>query len=89
MNPDSGLTSTTRGLEPADLILSNAKIVNVFTAEIEQGNIAIFKGWVAGTGDYRQAGRTIDLKGTYTLLGLISGHVHNESSMVERSMPGQ
>ena len=83
MNPDSGLTMAARGLEPADLNLNNAKIINVFTCEIEQGNIAIYKWRVAGNGDYRQAGRTAGLKGTYALLGLIDRHVHIESSMVD------
>jgi len=83
MNPDSGLTMAARGLEPADSILRNAQIVNIFTGEREQGNIAIYKWRVAGTGNYRQAGRTVDLKGTCALPGLIDGHVHIESSMVD------
>lgn len=71
-----------RGEAPADLLLSNARIVNTFTAEIEKGNVAICQGRIAGIGDYRQAKQTIDLEGKYLAPGLINGHIHIESSML-------
>jgi adenine deaminase len=77
------LIAVARGQTPADLILANARIVNVFTGEIEPGNVAITSGYIAGIGDYRQAKETIDLKGNYLLPGLINGHVHIESSMLD------
>jgi adenine deaminase len=77
------LIAVARGQIPADLILANARIVNVFTGEIELGNVAIAGDYIAGIGDYRQAKETIDLKGKYLLPGLINGHVHIESSMLD------
>jgi adenine deaminase len=78
-----GLIAVARGQIPADLRLTNARIVNVFTGEIEPGNVAIVGGYIAGIGDYKQAKETIDLKGKYLLPGLINGHVHIESSMLD------
>jgi len=77
------LIAVARGQIPADLILANARIVNVFTGKIESSNVAIADGYIAGIGDYTQAKETIDLKGKYLLPGLINGHVHIESSMLD------
>ena len=41
-----------RGESPADLLLTNAKIINTFTAEVEQGSVAIF-GWICWDEQYR------------------------------------
>ncbi len=76
------LISVARGEVPADLLLSNARIVNTFTAEIEKGNVAICRGYIAGIGDYHQAKQTIDLGGKYLAPGLINGHIHIESSFL-------
>ncbi|MBI4744863.1 MAG: adenine deaminase [Actinobacteria bacterium] len=70
-----------RGLEKADLVLKNAKIVNVFTGMIEKTGIAIAKERIAGIGDYEGVSE-IDLEGKYVLPGFIDGHVHIESSML-------
>ena len=77
------LIAVARGQTPADLIFSNARIVNVFTSEIETGNVAIVDGYVAGIGDYTLAKQTIDLSGKFLMPGLINGHVHIESSMLD------
>jgi len=76
------LIAVARGIATADLILSNAKIVNTFSGEIEEGNIAIYGNRIAGIGDYKNANEIIDLKGKYVAPGLINGHVHIESSML-------
>ena len=68
---------------PADLLLTNARVVNVFNGEIETANVAIYQGFVAGIGDYKKAKKIIDLKGKYVVPGLINGHVHLESSMLD------
>jgi len=77
------LIPVARGNQAADLILSNAKIVNVLTGDIEAGNVAIYGGRIAGIGDYTQAKQIIDLQGKYLAPGLIDGHVHLESSMLD------
>ncbi len=72
-----------KGESPADLLLTNARVVNVFNAEVETTNVAIYKEYIAGIGDYKQARKTVDLKGKYVVPGLINGHVHLESSMLD------
>lgn len=69
------------GREPAELVLKNARIINVFTSEIIEGDIAVQNGLIAGIGSY-QGLEEIDLEGAYVSPGLIDGHVHLESAMV-------
>lgn len=63
------------------LVLKNAKIVNVFSHEIVEGDIAINQGKIVGIGEYIGE-KEIDLQGKFVAPGLIDGHVHIESSMV-------
>ena len=72
-----------KGESPADLLLVNAKVVNVFTGEIEPGNVAIYGDRIAGVGNYHQAKQVLDLEGRYLAPGLINGHTHLESSMLD------
>ena len=76
------IVAVARGEQPADLLLKNARIINTFVAEIEQGNVAIHDGRIAGIGDYKEAEETIDLQGEFLAPGLINGHTHIESSML-------
>jgi adenine deaminase len=78
----SRLISVAKGETPADLLLTNAKVINVFTGEIEEGNIAIFGDRIAGIGDY-QAKEVVDVGGRHIAPGLINGHIHPESSMLD------
>jgi adenine deaminase len=70
-----------RGQEKADLLLKNARVVNVFSHEIIETNVAIASDRIVGLGDY-QARESMDLKGRTVCPGFIDGHVHIESSMV-------
>lgn len=79
----AGLISVAKGEAPADLILANAQVVNVFNGEVESGNVAVFKDRIAGVGSYEQAGEVVDLGGRYVAPGLIDGHTHVESSMLD------
>ncbi len=72
------------GRELAELVLKNAKIVNVFTEEIIDGDVAIDQGYIVGIGQY-EGEKEIDIKGKYIAPGLIDGHVHIESAMVTPS----
>jgi adenine deaminase len=80
------LISVAKGETPADLILSNARIVNTFIGQIDRGNIAIYGDRIAGVGDYKQGKQVIDLEGEYLAPGLIDGHTHIESSMLHPSI---
>ncbi len=66
---------------PADLLVRNCQVVNVFNGLIESCSVAVFDGIVVGFGD-REAGETIDVAGQYLVPGMIDGHIHIESSMV-------
>ncbi|MCL0091997.1 adenine deaminase [Dehalococcoidales bacterium] len=77
------LISVAKGELPAHLVLANAKVINVFTGEIEPGNVAIYEDRIAGVGDYHQANEVLDLTGKYLAPGLINGHTHLESSMLD------
>ena len=79
----ANLISVAKGELPADLLLTNARVVNVFTGEIEPGNVAICGDRIAGVGDYHQAKQVLDLGGKYIAPGLINGHIHPESSMLD------
>ncbi len=70
-----------RGDEPADTLLKNCKVINVFTGEIIDTHIAIAHTRIVGLGNY-EARQTVDLEGRYVAPGLIDSHVHIESSMV-------
>src|SRR5512138_3852912 len=70
-----------RGDAPADLLLRNARVVNVFTGEIDRTNVAISRSRIIGLGEY-EAAEVIDLDGAYLSPGFIDAHVHIESSMV-------
>ncbi len=66
---------------PADLVIKNGKVVNVFTREILQEDIAIVDGFIAGLGDF-EGKESIDAQGSFIVPGFIDGHVHIESAMV-------
>ena len=70
-----------RGLKKADFVLKNAKIVNVFTEEILEGDIAVADGMIAGIGTYEGI-RETDLEGKYVCPGFIDSHLHLESTLV-------
>src|SRR6266536_3327884 len=70
-----------RGDIPADLLLKRGRLVNVFSGEIENTNIAIHEGRIAGVGNGYRAREEIDLRGAYVAPGLIDAHVHIESSL--------
>ena len=74
-------SEVTRGLEKAELVLKNARIVNVFTREILKGDIANEDGLISGIGSY-EGKREIDLEGRYVCPGLIDSHLHLESTLV-------
>lgn len=73
-----------KGHEPADLVIKNGRIINVFTKEIIEENVAIYNGTIVGIGEYEGI-ETIDAHGQFLLPGFINAHVHIESSMLTPS----
>lgn len=70
-----------RGENPADLILRNAQLVNVWSGEIYQTDIVIHGARIAAVGQGYTAKHEIDLQGRYVSPGFIDAHVHIESSL--------
>ncbi|HKV02569.1 MAG TPA: adenine deaminase [Ktedonobacteraceae bacterium] len=74
-----------RGEIPADLVLRNAKLVNVCSGECYPADIAIADSRVVGVSapgeDYR-GHEERDLEGRWVAPGLIDGHMHIESTML-------
>ncbi|MCC8162344.1 MAG: amidohydrolase family protein, partial [Lachnospiraceae bacterium] len=76
-----GLIDVAAGTVKADIVLKNARIINVFTERIEEADVAILGDTIAGIGRYH-GGIEIDLEGKYVCPGFMDGHIHLESSMV-------
>ena len=68
--------------EPCDLVIKNARILNVFTGETEQGEIAVRDGIIVGIGEGYSAREVYDGAGMIFLPGLIDAHIHVESTML-------
>lgn len=75
------LIHVANGRQKADLVLKNANIINVFTENIEVGDVAVVDGMIAGIGTYEGVVEK-DMTGKYLCPGFIDGHIHLESSMV-------
>ncbi|EAC7104289.1 adenine deaminase [Listeria monocytogenes] len=70
------------GRAKADLVIKNGRIINVFSGEIMDGDIAIKNGYIAGIGNFPDAEKIIDAAGAFIAPGFIDAHVHVESAMV-------
>ncbi len=71
-----------KGEKPADLVIQNARVINVFSEEIYRADIAVTDGFIVGIGTGYQGNRYLNVKGVYVSPAFIDGHVHLESSMV-------
>ena len=69
------------GRSPADLVLKNARYLNVFSDEILQGDIAVADGLIVGMGSY-QGHVEYDMSGRIVLPGFVDSHIHLESALV-------
>jgi len=72
-----------RGDATADLVLRNAKLVNVISGEIYPTDIVIHDRHVVALGAGYSGRQAVDLTGKFVAPGLIDAHVHIESSLVE------
>ena len=70
-----------RGEAPADLVIKNARLVNVLSGEIHEADVAVAEGVFVGFagGDAKQV---IDADGAYLCPGFIDGHIHIESTLL-------
>ena len=83
------LAATAMGLQPADLIIRNGRLVNVNTARIQEGiDVVVRHGLIAlvGNADHIQVAehtQVVDAQGKFLVPGFIDSHMHVESSMVD------
>ncbi len=83
MKTINDVITAARGDVDLDLVIKNARLVNVLSAETYETDIAIFDNYIVGIGETYNAKQEIDLNGQYIMPGFIDGHVHIESSMLE------
>ena len=78
------LLDTAAGKTPADIVVRNGKLVNVYSGEIYSGGVAVSGDKIAAVGDVDytigEGTRVIDAGGKYITPGFIDGHIHPESS---------
>jgi adenine deaminase len=70
------------GRLPADLVVRNARILNLVTGELQTGDIAVCGGTIVGTLDRYSGGEEVDAQGRFAVPGFIDSHVHCESTLV-------
>lgn len=67
------------------MIIKNTRIINVFSGEIHQTDVAIADGVFTGFGEGYDAKHLYDAHGRYMCPGLIDGHIHIESTFLTPS----
>jgi adenine deaminase len=75
------LIDTAAGRVPADIVIRNGKIADVYSGRFIETGLAISGGLIAGLGNY-QGLTVIDAGGQYILPGFIESHIHIESSFL-------
>ncbi len=70
-----------RGEAPCDLVVVNARVVNVLSAEIMQTTVGVYDGVIVGLGEY-QGTETVDAQGALLVPGFIEAHIHVESTLL-------
>lgn len=68
----------------AEKVFKNAKVLNVFTEEIEKTDVAVQNGIIIGLGNY-DGYEEYDLSGKWLVPSFIDSHLHLESTLVRPS----
>lgn len=71
-----------RGDVPAELVIRNARVANVFSLEYEEADVAVARGIIVGVGSGYQGVENVDAAGKVLIPGMIDGHLHVESTML-------
>ena len=82
------LLKVAKGEIKADTVIKNCKIIDVYSKEIIEGDIAICDEFIAGIGNY-DGENIIDAQGKYASPGFIDSHIHIESSCVSPEEMGR
>ncbi|MDR2246834.1 MAG: adenine deaminase [Treponema sp.] len=75
------LIDTAAGRIPADLVIRNGRVADVYQGRCIEGDVAVSGGVIAGVGRYEGAVE-VDARGGFVLPGFIDSHIHIESSFV-------
>lgn len=76
------LIKAANGEVKADLVIKNAKVINVLSEEIYEADVAIVGDVIVAVGSEYHGEKEIDVHGAYVSPSFIDGHVHLESSML-------
>ena len=68
--------------EQCDLVIRDARILNVFTGDVEEAEIAVKGGRIAALGKGYEGKEVYDGSGLFVLPGLMDAHIHVESSLL-------
>lgn len=71
-----------RGHVPADLVIRNARWLDVFSGRFETGDVAVQGDTIVGVGEAYDAKQVVDAGGACLVPGFIDAHVHLESSLM-------
>ena len=71
-----------RGLELADLVIKNARVLDVVTATLFESDVAICGDTIVGTFGSYDGVETIDGRGLTVVPGFVDAHLHIESSLL-------
>ena len=80
--PMNSLLHAARGETPVDLLIRNCQVVNVLSGEIHPASVGVKNGAIVGFGEY-EAEEIVDACGRYLCPGLIEGHIHIESTLLD------
>ena len=80
--PMNSLLHAARGETPVDLLVRNCQVVNVLSGEIHSASVGVKNGIFVGFGEY-EAHKVVDACGRYLCPGLIEGHIHIESTLLD------
>ena len=67
---------------PCDLVLKNARFLDVYSCTFRKGDLSVIDGVIVGIEPGLKGTREIDLKGKHVVPGFIDAHVHVESSLM-------
>src|SRR5580704_13158029 len=70
------------GRLPADLVVRNARVLNLVTGELESGDVAVCGATIVGTLDSYRGVEEIDAQGRFAVPGFNDSDVHCESTLV-------
>lgn len=71
-----------RGEIAADLVLKRGRVINVFSGEIRERDVAVHRGFIVGVGQGYHGNQEVEIQGSYVSPGMIDAHIHIESSML-------